>query len=285
MLTALAPAKLNLSLDILGKEPNGYHLLDTVMQTVSLCDRVTLCETDREGITVLSSDASLGGENDLCYRATAAYAEKAGMTLNVSISVEKEIPLAAGMGGGSADAAAVLFLLNEQYRKLSRAELTETAALLGADVTFFLTGGTARCTHYGEIITETNPCPPCYFVLVKAEQKPSTGEMYRRADEVPSDKTAYTADLCDALKTGDFKAVTGALGNAFERVWQTKTLQSVKKTLLDGGAETACLTGAGPVVFGVFEDRKKAERVFSSFHQSGVAVYLCEPVNFGIKLV
>ncbi|MBQ1183634.1 MAG: 4-(cytidine 5'-diphospho)-2-C-methyl-D-erythritol kinase, partial [Clostridia bacterium] len=159
-------AKVNLSLDVTGKRADGYHTLCSVFQSVSLCDIVEIEKSD--SISVKCSDTSLNGEDNLCNTAAVKFFQAAGILGGADIFIEKHIPLAAGLGGGSADAGAVLKGLNELYgNPLSEKKLLEIALSLGADVPFCMVGGTKLCEGIGEIMTELSPLPECYIVIAK----------------------------------------------------------------------------------------------------------------------
>ena len=176
-----ANAKINLSLYIKGKREDGYHYIDTVMQSVNLFDTLKLKKADK--ITLKCSKRELSGEDNLGYKAAELFFGETKISGGASIYIKKRIPEAAGLGGGSADAAAVLLGLNKLYNSgLSNEKMEEMAASLGADVPFFIKGGTQRSTGIGEVLEALKPFKSGYFVLAKCGTKPSTGEMYRLLD-------------------------------------------------------------------------------------------------------
>ena len=217
-----APAKLNLSLDILGRREDGYHELSMVMLSVSLCDGIELNLTPKPGVLFSCSDPDVpGGEKNTACRAAALFLERAGLaeTTGVQIFLEKRIPSQAGMGGGSADAAAVLRGLNELTGfPLPEEDLFELGLQVGADVPFCLAGGVKLAQGVGERLSPAPELPPCAIVVCKPPVGVSTAEAFRRADERTDGGKDYTGAVLAALKTGSLEAVGEALGNDFEDV-------------------------------------------------------------------
>ena len=278
MIEISAFAKINWTLDICGRRADGYHLLDSVMQSVSLCDTVTL-EKDR-GFSVSCSVTELAGENNIAAVAAETFFRETGILGGVKIRIEKQIPLAAGLGGGSADAAAVLVGLNHLYEtNLSAAQLCEIGVTVGADVPFCIVGGTARVGGIGEKIEPLPTVEPLDLLLIKNGVKPSTGEMYRRLD---AEKTppAVTDAAVNAIRRGDTESFLQNLGNAFERV---SGLFGVPE-LLSGKPITIGLSGSGPTVFAVFLPEQAASEE-ERLKKQGIEVYRCRPVSAGVKIL
>lgn len=277
MLTAKVYAKVNLFLDVTGKDPNGYHTVDNVMQSVTLCDTVSVAPCSCGGIQVESSSSLLGGENDIVYIAAKSYAQAANLDLNLKIKVKKEIPIKAGLGGGSADAAAVLCCLEKMFSALGEQKLLDIAAKIGADVPFFISGGTAVCSHYGEIITPTYSCPDCFFVIAKAGEKPSTAQMYKKIDELNlKTNKKDIKDLLSSLKGGDLTAVCDNMMNIFEYVWDDDKTAGVFSVIKSSGALTVHLSGSGPCVFGVFDRKDFADICLDKLKRLNIDCWLCE---------
>ena len=238
-----ACAKINLSLSVLGKREDGYHELDTVMQSVDLSDTVYIekCRgiiTDCKGISA---------EENIAARAARLFCEKTGAE-GCKIKIEKRIPAAAGLGGGSADAAAVLAGLNRLYKTgISKTELCEIAVKIGADVPFLIAGGTARARGIGEKLTPLMPLKDCWFLLAKAEEKPSTAEMFSRLDSTDYIKPDIEKTV-NAVNCGDLNGVLENLGNSFEILWSKSAL----KEMLSSTHPAACpLWGGGLAGFAV----------------------------------
>lgn len=182
--TVLAPAKLNLTLDVTGTRPDGYHTLDMIMQAVSLRERVTLRRSRGLSLSLPGSRVP-ANEHNTAYKAALAFFHGTGLLAGAAITVEKHVPVRAGMAGGSADAAAVLVGLNELYgARLSAAELCALGAQVGADVPFSIVGGTARVTGVGDILEPLKPCPPCFFTVCMPAGGISTPQAYARYDRI-----------------------------------------------------------------------------------------------------
>lgn len=267
-----ANAKINLSLSVLGKREDGYHELDTVMQSISLNDTVYIEKSDK--ITVECGE--FGGEDNIAFKAAEAFFKASGINAGAKIKIEKRIPSAAGMGGGSADAAAVLVGLDKLYEaKLSYERLLSVAVKLGADVPFLIRGGTARAKGIGEILEPVKPLCGCYFLIAKGENKPSTGEMFRRLDSAKYNKPDIEKTV-SALNSGDLSAVFSSLDNSFAALWQES---HVKAELLKTDADGVSLSGSGPAWFAVYRDKEKAVAAEKALKALRIPVFICEPQN------
>lgn len=281
-LTLKAFAKLNLTLDITGLTKNGYHLIETVFQSVSLFDTVSV-SNDTDRIAVLCGK-NLSGEQNICFSAAKAFFERTKIRGGANIQIEKNIPLSAGLAGGSADAAAVLRGLNHIYaHPLSDDELSALAAKIGADVPFCLFGGTMLASGIGEKLSRLKSCPECDIVIIMQGKKPSTGELYKRMDSLKEYKRPNTSKMCEALDKNALEAVCDNVCNVFEAAWG-ENIAPQKKSLSEMGALCAELSGSGPSVFGIFESgkgRRAAEKLCRQFEY----VSLCNPVNCGCKII
>lgn len=270
-----AYAKINLSLDVTGKRDDRYHTLSSVMQSVSLCDDITI-ETADENIIVCGDD--IPSKDNLALKAAQLFLDKADLSQRVKITLKKQIPLAAGLGGGSADAAAVLVLLNHMFHEpFSNDELLELALKLGADVPFCINGGTALANGIGEQLTELKAMPDCTILIVKKGIKSSTGDMYRRLDSTTRAKTSRFEVINDGLKCGDLDLVCSGLYNCFEEVCGGEVAE-IKDRLIKNGAIYAGLSGAGPSVFGIFKSGSAAEKAKAGFESFGALCFICRPV-------
>lgn len=257
-------AKINISLDVTGKRPDGYHEMVMPMQTVSLCDEITL-RLEGEGVRARCNLRYVPcDERNLAVRAALRYLEAIGEPdRGLRIELDKRIPVGSGMGGGSADAAAVLRALNRAFdEKLSREELSALAAGIGSDVAFCLHGGTMLATGRGEVLRPLPPLPPCRMVIVKPGFSISTPELFQKLDRAPIRIRPDTAGLIAAMEQGDLAGVCRRLYNVFEDVddRRMRTIRQIKSSLLDGGALGAVMTGTGSAVFGLFADAEAAER-------------------------
>lgn len=275
-----AYAKINLSLDVVGKREDGYHLLRTVMQSVSLYDEIEMHRLD-SGIQFDCSDKGLLGDDNLVLRAARLYFEETalkGVIGGVSIYLDKRIPLTAGLGGGSTDAAAVLIGLNKMYGNvLSDQELSKLALSLGADVPFCLYGGTALATGVGEILEHVSSSLQCSIVIAKRGNKGSTGEMYKRLDSITV-KHPDTEMVVSGIINGDVTELSKGAYNCFIQVCDSSDLDVFKSVAEENGALYCGLSGAGPSVFALFEQQEQARGVLKSLEELGFEVYFCEPV-------
>ncbi|MBQ0083502.1 MAG: 4-(cytidine 5'-diphospho)-2-C-methyl-D-erythritol kinase [Clostridiales bacterium] len=271
-----AYAKINLLLDILGKRQDGYHLLDMIMQTVSLYDDIDISLNDSGKITVSSSDNALGGENDITYKAAKLFLDFVGSDKGVSIKTEKHIPVAAGLGGGSSDAAAVITALNKLLdTDIPKNQLEALCLKLGADVPYFLYGGTKAVGGIGEILKPLAAMPESYIVIVKYGEKASTGEIYRKIDAMENIDHPQMQIACKMLEKSDLKGFSGTLKNVFGIIWD---MELPKQIMEQNGALTSLLTGSGPSYFGIFETEKQAQNAVDAFKEKGIAAYLVKPV-------
>lgn len=276
-MTVIANAKINLYLDIVGRREDGYHLLETVMQSVTLSDILKIDVSEGDGIS-LSCDAPHipSDERNIAFKSARRYLEEAGVSAQVMIDIQKRIPSGAGMGGGSADAAAVLLAMERRFAALGMERLTELAAEIGADVPFCLWGGTRICTGIGEKMQQTTDVKDSCFLIVMPDFTCPTGEAYARYDKAPippkNGMEEFTASLPDSF--------ADKLYNSFEVLYADERINKIKDRLMASGAEGALLTGSGAAVFGVFGGREAAEAAAKCFPQYFTAV--CEPIDKGV---
>ena len=264
-ITEKAYAKLNISLDVTARRPDGYHDMLMLMQTISICDELTI-QPERDGLVhaVTSLPYVPGDKRNLAVRAALKFLElvddgERGM----KISLRKSIPVGAGMAGGSADAAAVLRALNRAYGEpFSARELCAAGEEVGSDVAFCLLGGTALASGRGEILQPLKALPPCAFVVCKPDFSISTPELFRKLDEAKLSCHPDTEGLLDALEKSDLDGLCRRMYNVFEDVpdRRMRTIRAAKGALLDCGALGALMTGTGSAVFGVFRDAAAAEK-------------------------
>ena len=257
MITEKAYAKLNLTLSITGRLPDGYHSLETVMQTISLCDDVFVSRA--AAINVECGELS-GGDN-LAYKAAKAFFRATGINGGADITVTKRIPVCGGFGGGSADAAAVLRALNVIYdARLSAEELRMIALPLGADVPFLISGGTALCTGKGELIAPVKNNAPLFYCVCAPGEGVSTARMFSLADNC-SFFPPRGGEMTRALDSGDIYAVACALHNDFADICASVCPHTfmLRAALVTNGALASSLTGSGSGCFGVFVDLQSAQ--------------------------
>lgn len=306
--TISAPAKINLFLDVTGRRPDGYHEISGVMQSVSLSDTVTLEVTEptgkylcslnthsagAESITLTCTNPDLPADSrNLAWRAAEKFFTATGRGCkNLLIHIEKNIPAAAGMAGGSTDASAVLTGLNDLFdRPLTTEALCAVGLTLGADVPFCIRGGTQITEGIGEVLTPITPMPACDLVVACGGEGVSTPAAYRALDTLYGgfDPAVYTprahelTALKSALWQGDLTALCGSVFNLFESVVlpERPVARQIKETLLSAGALTAMMSGSGPSVFGVFRRGDgNAERAREALEALGIPAWVCEPVR------
>ncbi|MBE6989996.1 MAG: 4-(cytidine 5'-diphospho)-2-C-methyl-D-erythritol kinase [Ruminococcaceae bacterium] len=260
--TERASAKVNLLLAVGEQRPDGYHELVSVMQTVDVCDTLTVRAHTGGGLELTCSNPDLPtDESNLAYRAAVKFFSYTGIENDgVSIELQKLLPMQAGLGGGSADAAAVLRALRQLYApELPWEELESLAADLGSDVPFCVRGGTVLIRGRGERLAPLVPLPPCWFVLVKPPVSFSTRTMYELIDRHRCYDTSGADDMVTALSAGDLPAVCAAMTNTFQRVLPPDSeIFAIRARLLSLGALGAMLSGSGSAVFGIFADEESA---------------------------
>lgn len=258
-----ALGKVNLGLDILGRRDNGYHDVRMVMQTVFLYDRVTLEKCKKPGIEIATNLNYLPvNENNIAYKAAKLLVDEFDIPGGLTITLEKHIPVAAGMAGGSSNAAAVLYGMNRMYGLgLSEEGLKERGVTLGADVPYCIMRGTVLAEGIGEILTPLAPMPKCYILIAKPAVSASTRIVYEKFDMLEDIRHPDIDGLLAGLEAGDLHQVAGSMGNVLEQVMlpEYPVLQKIKDAMLEGGALNAMMTGSGPVVFGIFEKRSQAK--------------------------
>lgn len=278
--SARAYAKINLFLAVKGKRPDGYHELDTVMQSVSLYDEVKVQLTQGD-IRVTCDKGELEGEENIAYKACKTYMEAAGKSSGANIHINKNIPVAAGLGGGSADAAAVLLLLNRLFGEpLSRDRLLSLAAKLGADVPFFILGGTATATGIGEILDPLNT-PTLHFVLVKEGSKQSTGGMYALLDSLGAPVDDGLEAMVKAIRAESVSDIASSVFNSFEACWDIKNMTACFAPFKP---LTSFLSGSGPTVCAMFESEQAARDCALSLQGRGMNAFYAHSVPVGIEM-
>ena len=269
-----AYGKINLGLDVVRKREDGYHEVRMVMQTVNLYDKITMERTKEPGIqTETNLPYVPDGEGNLAYRAAKMLADEFGIRDGIMIRIKKCIPVAAGMAGGSTDAAAVLVGVNRMFNLgLSRKELMKRGVKLGADVPYCIMRGTALSEGIGEILTELPPAPQCHIVLAKPQVAVSTKAVYGRlrANELTADQHPDIDGMVEAIKNEDLDGVISRLGNVLETVTvpDHPEIAEIKRIMMENGADGALMSGSGPTVFGIFKDRKAAEKTFDVLKQA-----------------
>lgn len=259
-----ALGKINLGLDVLGRRENGYHDVRMVMQTVYLYDRIIMKKSKTPGIRLETNLYYLPvNENNLAYQAAQMLMDEFHIEEGVSIQLDKHIPVAAGMAGGSSNAAAVLFGMNRMFSLgLSQKELMERGVKLGADVPYCIMRGTVLAEGIGEILTPLSPMPKCYVLIAKPAINVSTKMVYEKLDSHEIEDHPDIDGILAGLKAGDLKKVAGSMGNVLERVTVDAypVIDQIKKMMIKEGALNAMMSGSGPTVFGIFEEKATARK-------------------------
>ena len=282
--TVLAPAKLNLSLDVVGTLPNGYHDLDMVMQTIDLYEKIIL-KTSRDLRLSLPGSFVPANDKNTAVKAALAFFDYTGLLAGVDINVYKRVPVRAGMAGGSADAAGVLVGLNELYgAKLSMSELCAIGAGIGAVVPFARLGGTCRVRGVGDLMKALPPCPDCRFVVVMPSVGVSTPEAFARYDTMGSPVHPDCEAQEQAIRKNDLAAVCAAAGNALEHCSGAVETPAICEILRANGAITAQMTGSGAAVFGIFADESQARAAAAVLRKGYKQVYVCRPTTGGPRV-
>lgn len=283
--TVLAPAKLNLALDVVGRMPNGYHDLDMTMQAITLYERVILRRSEGLSLTLPGSPVAANDSNT-AIKAALAFFHYTGLLAGVDITIHKNVPVRAGMAGGSADAAAVLVGLNVLYgAKLSMSELCALGAQIGADVPFALMGGTCRVRGVGDLIKALPSCPECWFTVVMPDYGVSTPEAFAAYDKVGSSVHPDCEAQEAAIRAGDLAGVCAAAGNALEECSGARDNEAIKAELRANGAVTALMTGSGAAVFGVFETEQAAQVAAAAVQKRWPQVYVAQPDRGGARVI
>lgn len=281
-------AKINLYLNVGAKRPDGYHDIESVMQQVTLFDYVTVLrdtDTTERGVRITCTDRLVPSDDrNIAAKCAMAFLDKYGIDSEVSVSIDKQIPVAAGLAGGSTDGAAVLSIMNSLFDVNAPVEeLCAIAAKLGADIPFCLIGGTCTASGIGEILTPVKtPELPYHILICNAGHGVSTPEAYAKLDEMPDDTIRSIDDVLEPLKNGEMPQ---NLYNSFERVIlpMHPEASQIKRDMLALGADRAMMSGSGPSVFGLFHDAETRDRAKAAFDMKGILAMPCEPIMKKIK--
>ena len=281
-----AMAKINLGLDVIGKRPDGYHDVRMIMQSIRLYDRIDIESTPQPGISLRTNLPFLPtDERNIAYKAARRMLEDFHIDGGVKISIEKHIPVAAGMAGGSTDCAAVLYGMDHLFSLgLGQEKLMKIGLSLGADVPYCLLRQAALAEGIGEVLTPLPPIAPCHILIAKPPVSVSTGQVYQ---SLILDRDTPHPDIdgmARAMKTGSLPGVVSRLGNVLESVTISMhpVIADIKKNIMSAGALGALMSGSGPTVFGIFDDEGKARAAYDIIRDSGLVqqVFLTSPVDF-----
>ncbi|MBQ5440274.1 MAG: 4-(cytidine 5'-diphospho)-2-C-methyl-D-erythritol kinase [Clostridia bacterium] len=279
-------AKINLTLDIGAKRQDGYHDINTIMQSISLCDKVTLSTNNSGKITLSCSVEGVPcDERNIAYKCAAAFYKAYNTECGgLHIDIDKKIPMQAGLAGGSADGAGVIKGLNVMYGEpFSQTELEQIGAQAGSDIPFCIRGGTAKGEGRGTVLTSLQNIPDCFFVLVKPPIGISTGFAYQQADKRSVIPVSATIQMEKSLD--NIELIGRNLRNDFEDALENDELLSLKNRLLSfDGTLGSVMTGSGSVVYAVFADKEKAEFCAREMRCEYDKVYIAQPVNEGVEI-
>jgi len=270
-----AYAKINLGLDVLRRREDGYHEVKMIMQTIDLCDTLTFYKKKEPGVVLRTDKENLStGKDNLICRAADALLTEAGISGGVEIFLEKRIPVAAGMAGGSTDAAATFSGLNELFGLgYSLERLQALGVTLGADIPYCLMGGTALSEGIGEVLTELPPPPPCVLVVAKPDIDVSTKFVY---ENLHADTLPYHPDIDGmeaAIRSGSLRGIAERMGNVLETVTvrEYPIIGKIKEQMKKAGALNALMSGSGPTVFGLFTEKEPAVAAAEQIERRGLA--------------
>lgn len=274
-LTLKAMAKINLGLDVVRRRPDGYHEVRMIMQTVGLYDRLTFEKTEEDALRLESSMKRLPTDgNNLIIRAASLLKEEFGIREGLSIRLDKRIPVAAGMAGGSTDAAAALTAVNRMFDLgLTEEQLRERAVKIGADVPYCLQGGTALSEGIGEILTALPPAPACHVVVAKPPVHVSTKWVYQNLHLEQVTEHPDIDGMTESIRQGDYAGVVRRLSNVLESVTVPRypVIAQIRDFLRENGADGALMSGSGPTVFALFDDRERAKQALEALRKTGLA--------------
>lgn len=286
-ITRKAYAKINLGLDVIRRRPDGYHEVKMIMQTVGICDILTFRKSGRQdgAVTLFLDKKELPcGKENLVYRAAELLTRTHGLRDGVEITLEKRIPIAAGMAGGSTDAAAVFHGMNELFGlSMSLQEMKDLGVGIGADVPYCIQGGTALSEGIGEILTALPSPPAAYLLIAKPDISVSTKFVYENLHADTLKKHPDIDGMTQAIRSRSLAGITVRMGNVLETVTVRAypVIDQIKKKMLESGAENALMSGSGPTVFGLFTDKERAAGAAKEIRGAGLAgqVFVTEFYN------
>lgn len=270
-----ALGKINLGLDVLGRRENGYHDVRMVMQTLYLYDNVTLIKKEEPGIEIESNLYFLPKDSgNIAWKAANLLMEEFNIPGGIKIILNKYIPVAAGMAGGSSNAAAVLYGMNKMYKLgLSQQELMDRGVKLGADVPYCIMRGTVLAEGIGEILSPLPPMPKCQILIAKPLVSVSTKAIYEAIDSKEIEDHPDIDGIIEGLKKQDLNKIASSMGNVLEKVTidMHPEIAQIKNCMLENGALGAMMSGSGPTVFGIFRSRRAAQEAYEKVKAQGIA--------------
>lgn len=279
------PAKINISLDVVGKREDGYHLLKTIMQSVSLFDEVTVKKSP-EGINLYCNNGNVPcNSSNTAYKAASIMMDKFGIQEGIDIIIEKKIPISAGLAGGSTDAAGVIKAIDQLFEfGLSTEDMMKLGVGVGADVPFCILEGTALAEGIGEVLTPIGPLDEIWCVLAKPDISVSTMEVFSKLkiDEIP--RHPNTSRLIEYIEKKDIKNMALSMINVLETVTikENPVIFDIKNIMMEFHALGSLMSGSGPTVFGIFEDKASAEKCYNRLRDYLKEVFLVKSYNKGV---
>ena len=270
-----AKAKINLFLEITGKRENGYHDISTVMHEIGLYDEVTLTKNNSNEITITSDSPAMPlDQRNIAYKCAKAFFEEVKEeNTGLNIDIRKYIPMEAGLAGGSTDGAAVLNGLNELYGNIfPKEKLCSIGKKIGADIPFCIMGGAMLCEGIGEIMTPCATLPECVLLIAKGKEGVSTKEAYSNIDATPN-REIKENKMPSLLGKGELKEICNAMYNCFE--YLVPCVEPIKKVMNKNGALRAMMSGSGSAVFGVFNDKQKAQNALKELKEKDIFAVIC----------
>lgn len=287
-ITLKAYAKINLMLDILSRLENGYHDLYMIMQSVSLYDTITVQKNDSKAITITCDVPSIPtDEKNIAYKAAKAFFDYTGIeNYGISISINKNIPHAAGLAGGSTDGSAVIMALDKLFAtNLKEKEIIVIGSKVGADVPFCALGGTMLAQYTGTVLSHLPDLDLPYIIITKPSQDVSTAEAYAAFDSAERVRHLDKNGMLQAVISGDYDKIYDKVDNVFEQFIDVTERVIIKDIMRKHGAKCACMSGSGPSVFGIFTDKDSAEKCLAQLRKDYPQSYLCSSTNCGCEEV
>lgn len=273
LLDLKSSAKVNLTLDVVGRRPDGYHILESIFYEVPIFDTIAIAITDNnmvdvQCVTKSPNESIPNGEKNIAYVSAKRFLDTIGDTSHgVSIGILKNIPSQAGLGGGSSNSACVLKALNRMFDyPLTNAELIKLGASIGADVPFFIMGGTVYATGIGDVLTPLKPLPKLNMVIAKGTDGISTPQAYRQIDQLSNVKHINNTLVLSAIENQDIVTLSKCCGNVFEQITLPQSITDIKNSMLKANALCSVMTGSGSAVFGIFETPKLARECFNALN-------------------
>lgn len=281
------PAKINLTLDIVGKRTDGYHYMKSIMQSVSIYDTIELRLTDTSTISLECNDLNIPIDKNLAFQAARRFLDVMKLPRQgLHITLKKKIPQQAGLAGGSANAAGVLVGLNQLLKtKLSTKQLCDIGEKLGADVPFCIVGGTALAEGIGEILMPLPNIPDCTFLIAKGEQGIATADAFHDFDRITSTIHPETDNLVAALAVGELAGIASCCKNVLEQAVNLPVVSQLKQIMMDNGALGASMTGSGSAVYGIFSRKKTAVACVDLLKELVSFIEICSPVSHGPEII